>query len=169
MVGSHFGYGVSQEHLFDSIKNIASNQLFECDIIVPNVCNIDTKQGSPFMQESQRVFPKLLGLDVHGRQKLGFNQYIEVARYKKNRIFFCNMYAEKHRKNKRNLNYLYLFNCMIHLRNLCYESKKNTDRLIKIHSRKDAFGINNNRGGKWSTISDILADCWNGIEVVIHV
>lgn len=161
-------YGISKEDIFQEVKNMASNQLFECDIIIPSVSNVNNKP-SYFLQEAQKVFPNLLGLDVYGEQKLGTNKYIELARHKSNRIFFCNMFCEKYRKNKRNINYLSFFTCLLNLRETCYQSRKQNDKTIKIHCRKDAFGINNKLGGKWSTISDIMSDCLNGIEVILHV
>jgi hypothetical protein len=53
-------YAISKEDIFQEIKNIASNQLFECDIIVPSVSNVNNKP-SYFLQEAQKVFPNLLG------------------------------------------------------------------------------------------------------------
>lgn len=166
MVINPSSYAISKEDIFDTIKNIASNQLFQCDIIVPNVCYPNNK-GSNFLVEAQRVFPNLLGYDTYGKQKLGSNKFLEAAKFKKNRIFFCNMYAEKFGKN-RNLNYFYLFHCMSQIRSLCLDSKKNNDTTIKIHTRKDAFGISNRNNNRWTTIADFMSDCWNGIEVTIH-
>lgn len=161
-------YAISKEDLFDDIKNIASNQMFESDIIVPNVCYANNKPTF-FLEEAQRVFPNLLSLDICGKQKLNTNQYVEAARFKTNRIFFCNMYTEVPSKFSRSLNYMYLFNCMMQIRQVCTESKKQKDKNVKIHTTKEALGVGGKSGGRWTTISDFISDCWNDIEVTIHV
>lgn len=159
-------YGISRENIFDNIKSIASNQLFECDIIVPNICSVNNTKSS-FLEEALTTFPALIGFETFGKQDIGAVKFLEVANFKKNRIFFCNMYAEKFYK-WRKINYFHLFNCMTQIRNICLDSKKKNDRIVKIHTRKDALGVNGKHGGRWTTIADFIGDCWNGIEVTIH-
>lgn len=158
-------YAISKDDLFDSIKNITSNHLIECDIIVPSVCSVNNIKSS-FLEDAQAAFPAVVGFETFGKQEIGTIKFLEVAKTKKNRIFFCNMYVDKRNKG---VNYFYLFNCMTQIRNICLDAKKKSDKTIKIHIRKDGLGINGGYSGRWTTIADFIGDCWNGIGVTLHV
>ena len=168
MVKNPVGYSLSNEDIFDNIRDIASNQLYERTIIVPSTCNINVTQMTNFLKTAQQIFPALLGSNIGGKQQLGKNHFVEVGSFKNNKIYFCNMYTDKNRRSNRKINYLALFNCMNEIRNICLNLKHKQDRSVEIHCQKDALGIGSRSGGRWSTVSDMIADCWNGIKVTVH-
>lgn len=168
MVATANNYTISNENIFYNIRDIASNHLYEKTILVPSVCNVNFEKVTDFIVEAQKVFPSLLAYTINGKQRLGHNSFIEAETIKNNKIYFCNMYAEKNRKGFRNINYLHLFSCMLEIRNICFNLKTKQDRNVEIHCPKNALGIHNYSGGRWSTISDMIADCWSGINITIY-
>ena len=65
-------------------------------------------------------------------------------------------------RTHRNINYIHLVNCMVGVRNFCLQNK---DKRTEIHAPK--FGTSCS-GGRWSTISDLIQDCWQGLPVYIY-
>tara|TARA_R100000278_G_scaffold58246_3_gene47850 strand:+ start:1409 stop:1936 length:528 start_codon:yes stop_codon:yes gene_type:complete len=168
-------YSVSEENILDSIRDIASGKVMtaidaykECDIIVPVACNISNNKTTGLLKEASYVFPVLKTSEYEGKQKLGQSNFIKVGTFKNNNIYFCKMFVGKHQRHRRNINYAHLVKCMLDIRNAATNLKKKFDKDIQIHCSKQDIGITNTFGGKWSTISDLIKDCWQGMEVTIY-
>ncbi len=147
--------------LLNSTEDIASAGHTEVDIVIPTVVNIDNKIHTNFLKQATEKYPviqKHLELEKH---TLGKNSYVDVARYGNNKIYFCQMFCDRNTKH-RNINYIHLVNCMVGVRNFCLQNK---DKRTEIHSPK--FGTSCS-GGRWSTISDLIQDCWQGLPVYIY-
>lgn len=168
-------YYVSEENILDKIRDIASGKCNntmqaykECDIIVPVVCNISNNKMTEFMQEAGNLFPVLKTFVYEGKQKLGQTNFIKAGAFKNNNIYFCKMFTNKHQRHRRNINYAHLVKCMLDIRNISLNLKKKIDKDVQIHCHKESLGIGSSSGGKWNTISDLIKDCWQGMEVTIY-
>lgn len=150
--------------LFDNIKSMVNNQKIEKDIIIPNVSNIDSTIQNDFLIKATNEYPSMQGTINLQKYPLGTNSITKVYRANNNNVYFCQMFADK-RKKPRNINYIHLVNCMIDIRNFCLNMKKKEDKTIEIHAPR--FGLDRS-GGKWSTIVDLIEDCWSGIPVFVY-
>jgi hypothetical protein len=159
---SNLGY--YDTDLLSNVTSIVSNNTTEIDIVIPNISNIDTTIKTNFLRGAIEKFPIIqTTLDIQ-KYNLGKNCYIKTQRIMNNNIYFCQMFCDKNSRN-RNINYIHLVNCMVDIRNFCLEIKRKTEKQIEIHCPKFGTGIS---GGRWSTISDLMTDCWYGIPTFIY-
>lgn len=150
--------------LFDDILSLASDTHTEKDIIVPNVSNIDPNTMTSFQKRAMQIYPAIQdNIDVQ-KHNLGQNCFIKVYRKNNNNIYFCQMFSDKNNKLK-NINYIHLVNCMIGVRNFCFDIKGKEEKQVEIHCPKFGTGVS---GGKWPTIADLITDCWNGIPTFVY-
>jgi hypothetical protein len=151
-------------NLFDNINEQINNTKIEKDIIIPNISNIDLKIKTGFLKQAITIYPVIQeALEVQ-QYKLGKNCLIRVKRVDNNNLYFCQMFCDKHSKF-RNINYIHLINCMIDVRNFCLDLKKSSDKNIEIHAPRFGTAMS---GGRWSTIADLIDDCWFGIPVFVY-
>lgn len=151
-------------NLISNVINIVANTNTEIDIVIPNISNLDTTINTNFLHVATEKFPIIKDTLAVQKHSLGKNLYIKTQRTMNNNIYFCQMFCDKNSKY-RNINYIHLVNCMLDVRNFCLETKRKTDKQIEIHCPKFGTGIS---GGRWSTILDLITDCWNGIPTFIY-
>ena len=147
--------------LLNCTEDIASAGHAEVDIVIPTVVNIDNKIHTNFLKTAAEKYPVIeqhLSLEKH---TLGKNSYVNVARFGNRKIHFCQMFCDKNTRH-RNINYIHLVNCMVGVRNFCLQNK---EKRTEIHAPK--FGTSC-YGGRWSTIADLIQDCWQGLPVYIY-
>lgn len=150
--------------LFDSISEIISNKNQEQDIIIPNISNIDFNTKSRFTIMAEERYPVIANEIQAQKHQLGQNLFIKADRINNNNIYFCQMFCDRNSRFK-NINYIHLVSCMIGVRSFCSNIKNKEDKHIEIHAPK--FGAGKS-GGRWSTISDLINDCWQGIPTFIY-
>jgi hypothetical protein len=150
--------------LFETINSLINNNNTEKNIIVPNISNITTNIQTRFFKTAIAKYPIIQETTFVQQHKLGQNSFIKVARKGNSNIYFCQMFCDKPNKYK-NINYIHLVNCMIDVRNFCINLKRKEDKIIEIHAPKFGVGIS---GGRWSTISDLIEDCWYGIPTFVY-
>lgn len=152
------------QDLLDSLVSLIKNTNTEKDIIVPNISNIDNKIQNNFLKRSISKYNSIQETLNVQKHQLGKNCFVKVERINNNNIYFCQMFCDKLSKS-RNINYIHLVNCMIDIRNFCVNIKKKEDKNVEIHAPKFGTGIS---GGRWSTITDLIEDCWSGIPTFIY-
>ena len=108
--------------------------------------------------ERYPIIEQHLELEKH---TLGKNSYVNIARFGNSKIYFCQMFCDRNTQF-RNINYIHLVNCMVGVRNFCLQNK---DKRTEIHAPKFGTACS---GGRWSTISDLIQDCWQGLPVYIY-
>lgn len=150
--------------LISSVDSIISNTNTEIDIVIPNISNLDTSIKTTFIKQATIKYPIIQDMLEVQKHCLGKNCYIKVKRTGNNNIYFCQMFCDRQHKIK-NINYIHLVNCMVDVRNFCLDIKRKTDKKIEIHCPKFGTEIS---GGRWSTISDLISDCWSGIPTFIY-
>lgn len=152
-------------NLLDNVTEILSHNN-ETDIIVPNVFNVDPKIINGFTRSIIDKWPSIQNNLYLQKHALGQNNYIEILNRKNNRLFLCQMFTDiKKRHSKKNINYAYLTQCLLQVRQRCHHAKNTHDREIQIHCPK--FGTGNS-GGRWSTILDLITDYWSGIPTFFY-
>lgn len=161
-------YSVSEEYILNNIRNIAADITKECDIIVPVCCNVSKIKTVGLLRDASEIFPSLRALEYEGKKKLGQSSLIKAGSFKNNNIYFCKMFTAKHQRHRRHINYAHLVKCMLDIRNISINLKKKVDKDVQIHCSKQDMGVDSLFGGKWSTISDLIKDCWQGMEVTIY-
>lgn len=152
------------KNLFESISEIINNKSKETDIIVPNISNVDFKIKSPFIINAESKYPAITNELQIQKHQLGQNLFIKTSRINNNNLYFCQMFCDKNTRFK-NINYIHLVSCMIDVRNFCLKIKNQEDKNVEIHAPK--FGTGKS-GGRWTTISDLINDCWQGIPTFIY-
>lgn len=156
-------YRYSKDDIISKVQQIIKNNSYELDIIIPYTCDINNLNNNTFFNIATQHFKKLETNTSLQQHKLGQINMINVAKHNNNNLYFCQMFTDK--KNKyRNINYIHLINCMLEIRNICAKIRQQ-DKRIEIHAPKFGTGTS---GGRWSTIVDLVTDCWSGIPVYIY-
>lgn len=153
----------TKEDILTKIQQTIHTNSYELDIIVPYTCDINPNISNVFFKSATQHFKTLLTNTSLQQHKLGQINLINVAKHHNNNIYFCQMFTDK-KSRYRSINYIHLINCMLEIRNICFKIKTQ-DKTVEIHSPKFGIGLS---GGRWSTIADLITDCWNGIPTYIY-
>lgn len=155
-----------KSNLLDQVEKVLVNENKELDIIIANVCNINPKILNGFTKTLISRFPNIADNLSIQKHDLGQNNYIQVSKNNNSRLFFCQMFTDrKNQKTKKNINYVYLSQCLLQVRQQCHHAKKDLDKEVQIHCPK--FGTGHS-GGRWSTILDMVTDYWDGIPTFFY-
>jgi len=161
---NHIPYATESNDIFDSIENILNDKNKSRDVIVPNISNIDLSIVTSFYKQASLKYPIIEQTVSANKNILGNSSIIEVKKKHNNTLYFCQMFCDRKSRIK-NIHYAHLVNCMIDLRKFCILKNKKEYTTIEIHAPKFGTGIS---GGRWSTISDLISDCWYGIPTFIY-
>lgn len=169
-------YLLSNNNIFDIVKQRIAADKFGCSVIIPHVCNnIDVFNGGfaaaiaaeyPMVKQNYHMLGKSFL-----KNNFGHTQFIEVLSKNKynHKLYFANMIAQdglpSHTKN-RCINYAALVKCMINVSAFIKKINQNADSdKIEIHAPKFGSGI---AGGNWNFISDLIEDIWSKYDVFIY-
>jgi hypothetical protein len=170
-------YMLSNQNLFESIRDRVTSGNDGCTVFVPHVCNNIDLFGSGFAAQLAEKYPSvkqdyhLLGKHFL-RNNLGYSQILKVHEDNKfrHKLFFVNMISQngiKGPNNIRPLNYLALVKSMNTLSQ--YITSKtgfsNKSEKIEIHCPKFGSGL---AGGDWNFISDLIDDIWGKYTVFVY-
>jgi hypothetical protein len=158
--------------LFKMAKDRVLSPTFNCNVIVPHVCNNIGVFGGGFTRSLDEVFPivkenfMLLG----NKTKLGYVQFVSVLKEKTNRnqLVIANMIAQNGTINKNNtrpINYEQLVKCMIDVRRYAEIIKESSEQNVEIHCPKFGSSL---AGGNWLFIEDLIHDIWKNINVFVY-
>lgn len=170
-------YTVSNQNLFETIRERITAGNNGCTVFVPHVCNNIDLFGAGFAAQVADKYPTvkqdyhLLGKHFL-RNNLGYSQILKVYEDNKfkHKLFFVNMIAQNGIKgvnNHRPLNYLALVKSMNMLSQ--YITGKtgfsNKSEKIEIHCPRFGSGL---AGGNWQFVSDLIDDIWGQFNVVVY-
>lgn len=158
---SHHQY--VKDNIFDVTLRVIKNKP-EVKIYIPVLYGLSSKYTSKFVESLINRFPLLQQQTYLQQHKSGDTNTIQLNSYGHNSINLFQMFATQEYNHKK-INYLYLIHCMIDLKRK-YLAHKERDILLEIHCPK-IFGCDHGCGN-WSTMSDLMSDCWHGISTTIY-
>ena len=151
------------DNIFDITSQTIKNKA-EIRIYIPVIYGLSSKYTSRFTESLTNRFPLLQQQIYLQQHKSGDTNTIQLNSYNRNSIYLFQMFATQEHNHKK-INYLYLIHCMIDLKRK-YLAHKERDILLEIHCPK-IFGCDHGCGN-WSTMSDLMSDCWHGISTTIY-
>lgn len=162
---NYHSYNTTKSNIFDVITEKMQDASKSTDIVVPHICNIDCNVTTNFYKKACEYYPTIHQFTLAENHNLGRCSILKVKKEHNNTLWFCQMFTDKTSKYK-NINYMYLQNCLVELRRFCLTSIKKEYLNLEIHTIKFGTGIS---GGRWSTVSDLISDSLQGIPTFVHL
>lgn len=154
----------NNKNIFSCISDILNDTSKEIVVFVPLVCAEEKDENSTFFQKMVAGFATLDDQLYLQKHKAGQTNPVQLMKKNKNVAYLYQMFANKqYPKNK--INFIHLVNCMLDLRSR-YLGYKEKDIQMEIHLPKN-FGCHPG-SGRWSTMADLITDCWTGIPTVVY-
>ena len=162
---NYHSYNTTTANIFDVISQRLQDKNNSRDIVIPNICNINCNIVTNFYKKACEYYPIIHQYTLAENHYLGRCSILKVQKENNNTLWFCQMFTDKASKYK-NMNYMYLQNCLVELRRFCFNMIKKEYLNVEIHSIKFGTGVS---GGRWSTVSDLISDTLQGIPTFIHL
>jgi hypothetical protein len=170
-------YILSNQNLFEVVRNRIQADNNGATVIVPHVCNNIDLFGAGFAAQVSEYYPEVkANYHVLGKNFLknnpGHSQIIKVYENQKYRhkLYFANMIAQngvRGGSNLRPLNYAALVKSMVQISSFIRMNTGflNKNENVEIHAPKFGSGL---AGGNWNFISDLIEDIWGNYNVFIY-
>ena len=150
-----------KDNLFDGITQSLKDNDRDTVIYIPTTFDTTNSQKTDLYQSVLSRFPYVADQAFIQQHNIGDTNRIGLNRDKS--LYLFQMFANR-TKGRRKIHYGNLVKCMMKVQsdNFAYKSQ---DVRLEIHCAKFGTG---STGGRWSTIHDLIVDCWAGIPVFVY-